>query len=363
MRKIAAFLLIFSSLPVLGTHLIGGYIQVRNVAASTYEITVKLYMESSGAGQQETSVLVCLNDGAEPVSVARTSSRLLKGGILLNEYRITHTYNGNGTGSRTISAFPSNRTQSRNIPNALSTLFYIKTTFVSTQSNTTPVFQDFDSRLTGTVNQKAEYNFLATDSEGDSVVHYLVRPQTGACNRGSLPIAGYAFPNDVTRRGTFKIGRQDGRLVWDSPTETGTYGFALAAEEWRKGQRISETVFDMVTLIADGGTPGTVPPYEPAVERELLTGINDHIDDRDLSVTVYPSPSQNRFLVVLKSSKPTTATFQLLDSQGRILQEVAAGKAALEHEQAIGNEQLAPGLYVIRTSARGRVYSNKVIKR
>jgi hypothetical protein len=121
----------------------------------------------------------------------------------------------------------------------------------------------------------------------------------------------------------------------------------------------------MITYVKDipGNVPGTLPTYEPVLERGLLTAVEDRVDDRDLSVMVYPSPSQNRFHILLKSRKPTTATFQLLDSQGKIIQGTTTNTAALEREQVIGNEQLAPGLYLIRTSVRGWVYTTKVIKR
>ncbi|MFD1142602.1 T9SS type A sorting domain-containing protein [Larkinella insperata] len=364
MKMITTFLFVLSAVPAFSTHILGGYIQVRNVSPATYEIIVRLYLERSGTSQQEISIPVCFDDGSEPVTAARSSSLALEGGILLNEYRTTRSFNGSGSGNRTVAVSIPNRTDSRNVPSALSIPFYIQTTFTTAQINTTPVFEDLDNRLTGLANQKVEYNFLAKDSEGDSVVHYLVRVQSGGCDQGGQPVAGYTFPNDVTRRGVFSVGPQTGQLVWNAPTETGNYGFAVAAEEWRNGQRISETVFDMIALIVDnaGGTPGTIPPYEPALPGGLLTGWEEPSNDPDITVAAYPSPSPNRFLVKLKSRKPTTATFQLLDNQGRLIQEVTTRKASQEIEERIGPEKLAPGLYLIRTSVRGRVYTSKVLK-
>lgn len=365
MRKIVTLFLVLCALPAFSTHIIGGYIQVRNVASSTYEITVRLYLGRSGASNQETALPVCFDDGLEPAMAPLRNSQVLEDGILLNEYRTTHAYNGSGSGRHTVFVSITNRTDSRNFPSALSTPFYIKTTFTTAQPNSTPVFEDFRKRLTGLVNQKNEYNFLAKDPEGDSVVHSVIRVQKGRCGQGSQLASDYRFPNDVTRKGTFKIGLADGQLVWNAPTETGTYSFAVQAREWRNGQLIGETVFDLLTLVTDatGHSPGTLPPYEPVVEGGPLTGVENRIDDQEVTITVLPSPSSSRFEVVLKSRKPTTAAFQLLDAQGRLLEEVSTKTSALEIRQPIGREQLAPGLYVIRTSVRGRSYTSKVIKK
>ncbi|GAB3269062.1 hypothetical protein GCM10027347_38850 [Larkinella harenae] len=365
MKKIATLLLLLGGLPAFGTHMVGGYIQVRNVQGLTYEITVRLYMDQSPVSAQTDKIEVCFDTGLSAVSVSRIQSVVLDGGVLMNEYRATHSYNGSGSGNRTISVSIPNRTDSRNAPMAFRMPVYFRTTFTTAQSNSTPTFQNLGQQVTGLVNQRNEYNFRASDADGDSIVYSLIRPQDGACGRIRIPVSPYTFPNDVTRKGTFKINAQNGQLVWNAPTETGRYSFAVMVKEWRNGLLISETIADMMALIVDnvGGNPGSVPSYEPAVESDLLTAVEQRIDDQDLTLTVFPSPSPGRFQVVLQSQKPTTATFQLLDSQGKMIQEVKANAAALEHRQSIGNEQLAPGLYLIRSFVRGRVYTSKVIKR
>lgn len=370
MKKIATFLLIMSAFPVFGTHLIGGSIQLKRVAASlTFEFSVNVYMDEIGgktAIDQSDSIAFCTGDGSSSRMIARFSRTRLENGISLNVYKLTHAYSGTGSGAYTVSTQLRNRSEVSNLANAPTLPFYLETTFSPSVVNTLPIFQGPAlSSLTVPVNQKAVYNFRATDAEGDSVAHYLIRIRNGDCGKSSQPVSGYSFPNDVSRKGTFKIDVKTGQLTWDAPTQIGSYDFAVVAEEWRNGQRISSTLFDLVTRVRDqpDSTPSVIPPYEPVLERGLLTGLENRADDRDLTVTVFPSPSSSRFQVVLKSHKPTTATFQLLDAQGKIIQEVMTSKAALEHEQAIGNEQLAPGLYLIRTSARGRVYTKKVIKR
>lgn len=370
MKKITTLLLVLYAYPVFSTHLIGGYIQVKRISTTlTFEFTVNVYMDEIGGSTaiaQSNLISFCTGDGVDPVSIPRASRTRLENGMSLNIYKITYTYSGTGSGTYTVSTqFPS-RSELSNLPNAIQTPLYLETTFLSTLFNTLPVFQGPNlNNLKVPVNQKAVYDFQATDTDGDSVAHYLIRLRNGECAKASQQLTDYVFPNDVARKGIFKIDAQTGQLIWDAPTEVGLYDFAVVAEEWRNGQRISATVFDLVTQVIDraGGNPGTIPPYEPVLERGLLTAVDDRIDDRDLTLTVFPSPSPSRFQVVLKSRKPTTATFQLLDSQGKVIQEATAKTASLEHQQILGNEQLAPGLYLIRTSARGRTYTNKVIKR
>ncbi|RRA98801.1 T9SS type A sorting domain-containing protein [Larkinella rosea] len=370
MKKIITFLLILSAFPAWATHLLGGYIQVKRVATSlTFEITVNLYMNDiagQSSAEQTDPIPLCMGDGSGIRQVRRVAKIRITNEISLNTYQVQHTYNGTGSGSYTVSMQLPNRSLVNNLPNAIQTPLYLETTFSSTATNDLPVFQGPDfSNLTVPVNQKAVYNFQTTDIEGDSIAHYLIRLRNGECQKNSQQLSDYVFPNDVTRKGTFKIDMKTGQLTWDAPTQVGTYDFAIVAEEWRNGQRISATLFDLVTRVRDepGSNPGLIPPYEPVLERGLLTALENRIDELNLSVTVAPNPSSSRFQVVLKSHKPTTATFQLLNSQGKIIQEVMTSKAALEHEQAIGSEQLAPGLYLIRTSALGRSYTNKVVKK
>ncbi|MGV3559887.1 T9SS type A sorting domain-containing protein [Larkinella arboricola] len=367
MKKVATLLLMLSGFPVFSTHLIGGYIQAERVSGSlTFEFTVNLYMNDTGGNDQTDPIQLCPGDGAGPITVPRQAQLRVGKSIIRSIYKIRHTYSGTGSGTYTVSVQIANRSEVNNLPNSIQTPFYLETTFSSTVVNNLPVFQGpVPESLTVPVNRKAVYNFLATDTDGDSVAHYVIRLRNGECQKTSQQLSDYVFPNDVSRKGTFKIDPKTGLVIWDAPTEVGLYNFAVVAEEWRNGQRISTTVFDMVTRVVDqaGRNPDAIPPYEPVLERGLLTAVEERINEPALTVTVSPSPSENRFLVRMKSRTPTTATFQLLDSQGRLMQETTTRTATLEIEQALGHEKLVPGLYLIRTSARGRVYTTKVIKR
>jgi hypothetical protein len=222
MKMIATFLLVLNTLPVWGTHLVGGYIQVKRIATSlTYEFSVNVYMnEFSGktAIDQSDSVSFCPGDGSGTQMIARQARILLEGGISLNVYKTTHTYSGTGSGSYTVSTQYINWSSISNLTDAVTRHFYLETTFSPAVINSLPVFQGPTmSSLTVPVNQKPIYNFLAKDAEGDSVAHYFVRIRDGECTKVSQSLSGYSFPNDVAHKGTFKIDTKRGQLTWNAP--------------------------------------------------------------------------------------------------------------------------------------------------
>jgi len=371
MKKNFLFLLLLLlSLRATATHLLGGYIQVKRTSTTSlaYEFTVNVLMDpinGSSAISGSAMIPFCFGDGSEPVEINQVSLTQLSPDVVVAVYKTTHVYNGAGSGSYTASALISNRSNGiRNVPDAVDTPLLIKTTFVPTVTNSTPIFAGLTARLTGTVYQQSVFNYKGTDADGDSVAHYLVRVQKGGCNESFQPIAGYQFPNEVARRGTFKIDANSGQLTWNAPTEVGVFDFAVVAEEWRHGQKISETLCDMVVFIDDkpGGTPVTVPPYEPVLERNVLTSVDPPLTDQ-VSIAVYPIPAQDQVQVQLKSPRPTKATFRLIDVQGRVVQERNSNGARLQHEQSLEARQLAPGVYLLQTITDDRHYTTKILKR
>ncbi|WP_128547933.1 T9SS type A sorting domain-containing protein [Larkinella soli] len=368
----------FTFLLVLGlagssfaTHLLGGYIQARQVSGTaTYEFTVYLYMDAiqgRQAAEQSTSIPFCFGDGSDTVTIPRVSTAFIDPGLMLIVFKTTHSYNGTGSGSYTVSVsnLTNRSSDMQNFPGSVNSPFYIETTIVPGRPNSTPVFQPLPGLLRASVNRKATFSFPATDAEGDSVAYYLVRIRKGDCGKMSQLVDEFIFPNDVSRKGTFKIDALSGEVTWDAPTVVGRYVFALVAAEWRNGVKISETEYEMVCFVDDraGGNPGTVPPYEPVMERGLLTASDGGIDAQDLTIDVFPIPSLLHFTVVIKSAQPTTARFELIDLQGRIIEQIERNTPALAHETSIGNDQLPPGTYLLKTSARGRVFTQKVLKR
>ena len=365
------FLTLFSIQIATATHLKGGFIQAKAVSGSalTYEVTLTLYLDEirgSTAASQADSYVICFGDGTS--ATAYRTSRLLIAdkSMSINSYRINHTYAGPGT--YTLTSSIANRTTVQNITNADGMLFTLSTTFSTntTGLNQTPTPGFPPSGFYLSVNRRTLLLLKAVDSEGDSLVYSLARPLTSTSSESCTRqvVSSYQFPNDLTRQGTFKLGNRNGDLVWESPTQSGSYSIAINISEYRNGLLISQTTQEIVLVVTDlPGTPGPISPYEPAIEGSaVVTGITPY-SDSDVVLSVFPGPVDDRLQVVIQSSNPVTATVILTDLNGRKLHELAFSKAARQHEQLISIDSLTPGIYLLRADVRGISLVRKIVKR
>ncbi|WP_461065281.1 T9SS type A sorting domain-containing protein [Spirosoma horti] len=355
------------------THLLGGYIQAKPVAGSagSYQITAVLYMDEirgKPAADQATSISVCFGDGS--IGIAYRASRLLINdkSTSINSYSAIHTYSGPGIYQLAVSQ--SNRTGVKNITNADGQLFTLRTTFsiTSPTANQTPTPGFPQNGFHIEANRKATLLLTATDADGDSLVYGLAKPLTNTSQDqcSYRPLTSYQFPNDLTKKGTFKINSRTGELVWDAPTEVGYYSVAITLDEYRGGNLISQTVQEIPLIVDDlPGTPGTIPPYEPAFEG-AFTGLVTAVEGREdvnFHLITFPNPVDDRLQVVIQTSNPTTATVQLSDANGRKLHELSFPRLTRQHEQVISLSSLAPGVYLIQAVVGGRTLVRKVVKR
>ena len=354
---------------VFGSHLRGGYIQARSTSATalTHEITVILYLDdaqgadaTAGADQ----VLLCLGDGnTRPVvRLARivTSDRTTS----INTYRLVYTYAGPGIYTLTITL--SNRPIARNIADSEQGPMTLTTTF-STNSgvNQTPTLLFPETGFLIATNQRLIFPLKTTDAEGDSLVYSLTRPLTSTTDNtcANRTVVAYQYPNDLKRRGIFRLDNRTGILTWDAPVEQGNYSAAVTVGEYRSGTLISQTHIEVSLVVADrSGTPGVIPTYEPALEGAVVTGLTDYRDE-DVTLTVFPNPVDDRLDIVIQTGTPAVARTQLLDSNGRILHELTFGRWARRHQQVVSMDSLTPGLYMLRAEIGGRTLTRKVVKR
>ncbi len=367
------YLMLLSSQIVQATHLLGGFIQAKPIVGSAlrYQISAVLYMDEirgKAAADQANEILVCFGDGT--TGTAYRSSRLFINDrtASVNSYTIIYAYAGPGTYSLTVSQ--PNRTGVKNITNADSQLFTLTTTFTTntTTPNQTPTpgFPLNGFRIGAGL--KATFSLKCTDNEGDSLVYGLAKPLTStsqaACD--SRQVTSYQFPNDLTRSGSFKLNTRTGDLVWDSPTELGYYSVAITINEYRSGNLISQTVQEITLVVGDlPGTPGIIPPYEPAsqgISTGLITDIANY-SDADLLLTTFPNPVEDRLQVIIQTSNPTTAIVQLTDINGRKLHELAFNRSARQHEQVMSMSGFAPGIYLLRANVGGQLVMRRIVKR
>ncbi len=369
------FLVLLSVEAVRATHLIGGYMQVTPLSNSspTYRISAVLYLdEGTGrtAANQADAIQICLGDGSTVTAYRANRLILTNQTTSINSYTLIHTYAGPGTYTLTM-AIANRSSVNKTIANADNLLFALSTTFTTNTSviNQTPAAGYPATGFYVRLNSKATLSFNATDPEGDSLVYSLAKPLTTqsaskSCTAGA--VSSYQYPNDATRRGTFKLNSRTGELVWDAPVEVGLYSIALTINEYRSGILISQTTQE-ITLYADDlpGTPGIVPPYEPAfqgVAGGLITATIPYADT-DFQLTTFPSPVDDRLQVVVQTSILTSPTVEMTDINGRVLHKLVFNRVARQHEQVIGMGSMTPGVYILRVSVGERSISRKIVKR
>lgn len=353
--------------PVWASHLLGGQIQTKNISGNTYEITMVLFMDEANgrtASEQTSTIPVCLGDG-NIISAVRLSRRVITNqNISVNNYRFTYTYAGPGVYRLSIGM--ENRTPMANLSQAVASTFSLATTIQtrSSSQNTTPVFEPAPAFWGVGTNQRASLSFRATDVDGDSLTYTLTKPLTNTPNAPCKPFAldVYQYPNDVSKKGTYKLNAQTGELVWDAPTMAGQYSAVVLIREWRAGALIGETFIETFIRVQDkAGTPSPIPLYEPAAEVGIITGTDPEADN-GLLLSVSPNPVQSQFVARLRSNKATKATLQLLDLSGRVVAEKALNRPTIDHETTFLVENLPSGLYVLKADVGGRILSQKVMK-
>ncbi|GAB3799563.1 hypothetical protein GCM10028819_23140 [Spirosoma humi] len=367
------FLILLGTQISQATHLLGGYIQAKPVTVSTgsYQITAVLYMDEirgKPAADQGESIQICFGDGS--TGIAYRASRLFINdrSTSINSYSAIHTYTGPGIYQLAVSQ--SNRTVVKNITNADGQLFTLRTTLsiASSTANQTPTPGFPQNGFHIGANRKATLLLAATDADGDSLVYDLVKPLTNTSQDqcGYRPLTSYQFPNDLVKKGTFKINNRTGELVWDAPTELGYYSVAITIDEYRNGNLISQTLQEISLIVDDlRGTADTIPPYEPAAEGAstgLITAVGER-EDVNFRLITFPNPVDDRLQVVIQTSNLTTATVQLSDVNGRKIHELTFPRMARQHEQVVSLNSLAPGIYLIKAMVDKQTLVRKVIKR
>lgn len=356
------------SLAAHATHLLGGEILAKNTKGQTYEISAVLYLDlvngQSGANAQ-TEITLCLGDGTQLV-VKRASSEKLESNPNVNRsvYRIVHTYAA--AGKYTLSAKLDNLTNgilNMQAPTQEQPLV-IQTTLNTISPNTTA--QASSPKFFSGLRQVFTLALPNSDPDGDSLSHRITKllGQSQECQPTGL--ANYRFPNEVTRKGTFKIDRSKATLVWNAPTQVGYYTYAYVTEEWRKGVKVAETWHTYILTITDqNSTSNPVPAFEPALAdfNGTITGLPPQESvTANISMKIYPVPSAETITVEVSTRQPSTTLIELVDLQGRILQKAEYKDLASSRSQEFKTGNLAKGVYLIRVQSDEATLTRKFVR-
>ncbi|HUW06315.1 MAG TPA: gliding motility-associated C-terminal domain-containing protein [Williamwhitmania sp.] len=239
MKNILLFYLL-CLLPLVGfaTHNRAGEITYRQISGLTYEITVVTYTSSLPGAADRPTLRVTYGDNVSE-EVARIELIYLPNNYKRNTYKSQHTFPGPGAYDIVVED-PNRNYGVKNIPNSVFTVFTIKSTLVINAelgNNTTPVLLNPPIDMAG-LHQLFVHNPAAYDAEGDSLSYDL----TVCLGEDGNPIPGYTLP-PASR--SLTVNPVTGDLIWDSPTDTGSYNVAINVMEWRDGIKIGNIVRDM----------------------------------------------------------------------------------------------------------------------
>lgn len=364
----ALFFIFISASFASATHLLGGEIRATNLAGLTYRISAQIYFDALGGGpatDSQKTIEICFGDGSTAIA-NRSSLTALTGefkGISVGVYEVTHTYPT--TGLFQISSAIDNRSMGIINYNDDSTPMFLWTVINTQFSNSTPILSS--PVTTAGAKQILKIDLKPTISDSDSISAHLQKlsaPSPGTCGVRMLD-EKYIFPNDVVKKGTFSLDQIDKKLIWNSPEALGTYIYAVVIDEWRDGIKISETYREgIITVIEKDGPTVEIPAYQPATTTGVIAGNPDgDYSELTLALSAYPVPTQDYLTVKVESKYATTLKIQLINLEGRVVQEINTTSPTVEWKDQLDLRQLTSGLYIIKASdENGKFVTRKVVR-
>jgi gliding motility-associated-like protein len=250
--------LVYLSLPSSATHNRAGEITYKQLSSYTFEFTITTFTNtrptSNGTIPADRPSLVIQWGDNTFSELPRSGLSDLPDFYRKNTYTGTHTYSGPST-FEVVVEDPNRNEGVQNIPNSVMTVFSIKTILQinpNLGSNSTPILLNppVDKAAIG---QVFIHNPAAYDPDGDSLSYEL----TVCTGENGIPIPNYTFPPSSNR--PIFIEPATGNLIWDAPTQVGSYNVAFYIFEWRKGIKIGRITRDMqIEVFESNNTPPVI---------------------------------------------------------------------------------------------------------
>ena len=364
------FFLCLSSSASYATHLLGGEIRAENVSGQTYKISAQLYFDVSpgglGSSDAQNMIKLCFGDG-NTADVQRTSYTKLSGdqnGITIGTYEVTYTYPSSGIFQ--ISTNVTNRTGNLlNFTNAELSEMFLWTVINTQVQNSTPILPT--PIFSAGAKQIFTVDLKPVVTDADSITAHLQKlskSSPGTCGVRSIN-EKYAYPNEVSKKGTFAVDRTNNKLVWNAPELLGNYIYAVVIDEWRNGVKISETYREGLILVTDKAGPTVeIPAYVPVNEAGIVSAIPDaDVENLSLVVEAFPVPTEDFLTVRVNSVAPTTLRVQVINLDGQIVREIKTGTKMTQWSQQIDLRRITKGLYMIRViNDQGKFATRKIVR-
>jgi gliding motility-associated-like protein len=235
MKQFSVLFFLLSSIQLLATHNRAGEIVYRHLSGLTYEVTFITYSDPFSIASRRDEINVCWGDEGvcnenNSTTLKRTLELNINGKVQRNEWKTTHTYSG--AGIFTISVTDQARNAAiANITNSVSVPLYLETTLsispFNNDYNDSPILLNYpiDNGCTGAL---FIHNPGAVDPNGDSLAYSLDKSRT---YNGEIA-DGYTLP---PASNSISVDPISGDLIWDSPSQVGSFNIAMKIKEYRNG--------------------------------------------------------------------------------------------------------------------------------
>lgn len=275
-----------------GTHLRAGYISAKPISCFEYEITIRIFTDTSSPIKFGDGELR-FGDGSSPLITPELANSPLPGQLNVGfvEYKINHTYPS--PGAYIISYIEANRNEGIiNLANSVNTLFHIQTNLIIDPlvgCFQTPVLLT-PATFNASIGDTLSLSFAASSDEDFIFRYELVNP---------LNAISYVFPENAF------INDFNGLFIWDTKFNefplAGEFLFAVKISYWTKvgdiykfvGHTIVDTQIILedfeqsasITTSKDFGDYGRV--HLPVGGTETIKIIYKGIDNENIELNAY----------------------------------------------------------------------------
>lgn len=295
--------------------IIGGEIMVENIYDNVIKATITVRHTYNNLGD---SIEVDFGDGTS--SLVSRIDFISYSSYYLSVYQVFHTYPIYGV-YKLSTEFYNWPYGIANIPNSVMVPFGLSSIVkVNNLNNSAPIFQNELLTDTAIVGLTYNYNPLANDSEGDSIVYRLIDCLGEHCNE----IPGYIIPSGLS------INSLTGIITWDSPQGPGMWAIAYEIEEWKNNVKISVLMRQMTITVINQSSIN---------HNELLT-----------KKYLFPNPTSGFLNINLKDVRTII-----------VLNEVGNVTATFENVNEINLNNFEKGLYIIRVFTENNMLEEKIV--
>ena len=241
-------LIVLSCMPLisLASNEKGGQISAKDLGSSSFEISIKLWVDSMGPVPNTLIYQKQSGGVTQPDTALLISNTSIGNGIQEILYKDTVMLNALSTYKFVYSQCCRNAAIS-NVTNPSMESFCISTSINNNTSitNSTPEFMNTPDFFSSP-NDTLVHNPLAVDPDGDSLVFAWVNPLGAGTN--PLPMSFIPYPSSGM---PFTIDAITGEINW-IPANTGRFVYAVQVDEYRNGTLLSTSMRDAVVDICVG---------------------------------------------------------------------------------------------------------------